>query len=265
MNDKKVNWPVAATIAGSDSGGGAGIQADLKVFFSMKVHGVSAITALTAQNPKAVLGVDPVRRKFVLQQLTAIWSELPPESTKTGMLFSKKIVGTVSDFLREIRVKNLVVDPVMIATSGARLISPEAVRACHKKLFPLATLITPNLDEASMLVGSKITDPEGLRKAARILHEKYGCAVLLKGGHLKGLNQAIDIFFDGKSELLMEAPFFTGVSTHGTGCTFSAFITAGLALGRPLSKVVVESKKRISESISRGVMAKGHFVLNPRW
>jgi hydroxymethylpyrimidine/phosphomethylpyrimidine kinase len=261
MRTQPNRWPIAATIAGSDSGGGAGIQADLKTFFALKVHGVSAITALTAQNPKGVFGVHPVPRRFVEMQLEAIWNELPPVAAKTGMLYSKKVVKAVADFCGQHALKNLVVDPVMVSTSGARLLSMDAVRAYKNRLFPLAKLITPNVEEAEVLLKKKIVEPEDLRSAARLLHGEFGTAVLLKGGHLKGVKQAIDIFFDGKNEILLEAPFVSGISTHGTGCTYSALITGFLAHGKSLVDSVIASKPLITQAIRNSVKAGRHDVL----
>ncbi|HEX7570862.1 MAG TPA: bifunctional hydroxymethylpyrimidine kinase/phosphomethylpyrimidine kinase, partial [Verrucomicrobiae bacterium] len=195
--------PVALTIAGSDSGGGAGVQADLKTFAALGVHGASAIACLTAQNPRRVLGVEPCSPKMLRQQIEAVFEELPPAAVKTGMLFSAENISVVADFFRrdefhESQTKKnggsrrssprkiqLVVDPVFISTSGARLLQPAAEKVLKEKLLPLAALVTPNLDEAEILAGQKIPSPEKMREAAREIHSRYGCAVLLKGGHLK--------------------------------------------------------------------------------
>ena len=198
--------PVALTIAGSDSGGGAGIQADLKTFAALGVHGTSAIACLTAQNPKRVLAVEPCSPKMLRQQIEAVFEELPPRAVKTGMLFSAENILAVAGFFRHsslvIRHSPLLVDPVMLSTSGARLLQPAAERMLREKLLPLATLITPNLDEAEILAEQKISSPEDLRSAARKLHSRYGCAVLAKGGHLKNSRVAIDIFLVSYLEMI---------------------------------------------------------------
>ncbi len=211
--------PVALAIAGSDSGGGAGLQADLKTFTALRVHGTSVITCLTAQNPRRVLAVEPCSPEMVRQQIEAVFEELRPAAVKTGMLFSAGIIRAVVDFFKGKKGLPLVVDPVMISTSGAVLLKPSAMQALREQLLPLATLVTPNLDEAEILAGQAIREPEDLRAAARKIFSRYGCAVLTKGGHLSHTREAMDIFFDGETELLLSAPFVRGVSTHGTGCT----------------------------------------------
>src|SRR5271154_2124671 len=175
--------PVALTIAGSDSGGGAGIQADLKTFAAFGVHGASAIACLTAQNPKRVLGVEPCSPKMLRWQIEAVFEELKPAAVKTGMLFSAKNVSVVAEFFKK-RKCPLVVDPVLISTSGAKLLEPRALKILTEKLLPLAMLVTPNLDEAEILSGQKISSVEEMRVAAKEIHSRFGCAVLLKGGHL---------------------------------------------------------------------------------
>jgi len=254
--------PIALTIAGSDSGGGAGIQADLKTFAALGVHGTSAITCLTAQNPKGVLGIQAARPAIVRQQIEAVRAELPPAAVKTGMLFSTAIIRAVADAFRTGPRPPLVVDPVMVATSGAVLLKPDAIRALTRDLFPLAALVTPNLHEAGLLLGRDLASVEDLRAAARELHTRYGCAVLAKGGHLTGLREAVDIFFDGETELLLSAPFIRGVSTHGTGCTYSAAVTAWLARGCALPEAVTRAKDFITQAIAGSQRVAGHSVLN---
>lgn len=254
--------PVALTIAGSDSGGGAGIQADLKTFAALGTHGTSAITCLTAQNPRGVTGIQAATPTLVREQIEAVCSELPPQAAKTGMLFSSAIIRAVVEAWQDRRIP-LVVDPVMVATSGARLLQPAAVRLLQDKLFPMATLLTPNLDEAALLTGLKLASEEDLRGAARLLHERHGCAVLMKGGHLRGTRDAVDIFYDGTTELLLSAPFVRGVSTHGTGCTYSAAITAWLARGADLPTSVSHAKEFITGAIAGSQRAGKHGVLNP--
>ena len=259
--------PVALTIAGSDSGGGAGIQADLKTFAALGVHGTSAIACLTAQNPKRVLGVEPCPPKMLRQQIEAVFEELKPAAVKTGMLFSAENISVVARFFSHppssILPPPLIVDPVMVSTSGARLLQPAAEKILMEKLLPLATLVTPNLDEAEILAGQKIRTPEDLRSAARIIHSRYGCAALVKGGHLKNSRAALDVFFDGETELLLSAPFVKGVSTHGTGCTYSAAICAALALGHSLPHAVELGKNFITAAISESCRIGKHFALNP--
>ncbi len=257
--------PIALTVAGSDSGGGAGIQADLKTFAALGVHGTSAITCLTAQNPRGVRGVLATTPANLRQQIEAVFEELPPAAVKTGMLFSAKLIEVVVAHFQKRRRPPLVVDPVMVATSGARLLEPAAMRALTKRLLPLATLVTPNLDEAQLLLDLPIRDEEDLRTAARRLHEEYGCAALVKGGHLRGAREAVDIFFDGEEELMLSAPFVRGVSTHGTGCTYSAAITALLARGCSLPEAVTQAKEFITGAIAESVHAGRHPVLNWFW
>jgi hydroxymethylpyrimidine/phosphomethylpyrimidine kinase len=257
--------PIALTIAGSDSGGGAGIQADLKTFAALGVHGTCAITCLTAQNPRGVRGVLATTPENLRQQIEAVFDELPPAAVKTGMLFSAELINVVVEHFQKRRRPPLVVDPVMVATSGARLLKPAAMRALTERLLPLATLVTPNLDEAQLLLDMQIHDEEGLREAARKIHARFGCAALVKGGHLRGAREAVDIFFDGEEELMLSAPFVRGVSTHGTGCTYSAAITALLASGSSLSEAVAQAKEFITGAIAASICAGRHPVLNWFW
>jgi hydroxymethylpyrimidine/phosphomethylpyrimidine kinase len=254
--------PAALTIAGSDSGGGAGIQADLKTFAALGVHGTSAITCITAQNPRQVLGIEPCSTIILRQQLTAIFSELAPAAVKTGMLFSQAHLKVVVQFLKKLpELPPVVVDPVMLATSGTRLLAKDAVFTLKKELLPLTTLATPNLDEAAILSNTKISSIEQMREAARDIHSRFGCAVLIKGGHLKGSSEAADIFWDGKNELLLASPFIKGVKTHGTGCTYSAAICAALARGHRLTEAVAIGKKFVTTAIAGSHRIGPHFVL----
>lgn len=255
--------PIALTIAGSDSGGGAGIQADLKTFAALGVHGTSAITCLTAQNPKGVLGVQACRPAMLRQQLEAVFAELPPRAAKTGMLFSTALIREVASFWNRLRQRPpLIVDPVLIATSGARLLQPSAVRALRDDLLPLATLATPNVPEAEALTGVPIREPEDLRAVARLLRRRLGCAVLLKGGHLPDTGTAVDLFYDGRTELLLSAPFIRGVSTHGTGCTFSAAIAGYCARGQALAAAVRLAKDYLTRAIVHSARIGAHSALN---
>jgi len=255
------NIPCIVTVAGSDSGGGAGIQADLKAFDALCVHGTSVITCITAQNPKRVIGVESCSPSIVKRQLQAVFEELHPAAAKTGMLYSAEIIREVVRFFRRQPVP-LVVDPVMIATSGGRLLKRAATLVLCEELLPLATLITPNLQEAEVLTGERLTSAEDLRRAARALHRRFGCAALVKGGHLRGLKQAVDIFYDGTEELLLTAPFIRGVNTHGTGCTYSAAIAGYLARGLSLDRAVRCAKEFISQAIAHSRTTAGHSVLD---
>lgn len=259
------SFPIALTIAGSDSGGGAGVQADLKTFAALGVHGTTAITCLTAQNPRRVISIQAARPAMVRAQIEAVFEELRPMAVKTGMLFNAAIIREVARCFRELgdAIPPLIIDPVMIATSGARLLQPAAIRAMQEELLPLATLLTPNLDEAGALMDRKLTSVDDLRLAARKIHQRFHCATLVKGGHLRGLREAVDVFFDGRTELLLSAPFVRGVSTHGTGCTYSAAITAYCAQGRKLAEAVPLAKKFITHAIARSLRAGKHSVLNP--
>lgn len=257
--------PIAFTIAGSDSGGGAGVQADLKTFAALGVHGTSAITCLTAQNPKGVTGIQAAKPEIVRRQIEAVFAELPPAAVKTGMLFSAGIISVVAAFFRKAKRLPLVVDPVMVATSGARLLEPAATVALTDGLLPLATLVTPNLHEAELLTGLQLRSVEDLRRAARELYGRFGCAALVKGGHLRGRKQAVDVFFDRKTELLLTAPFIRGAKTHGTGCTYSAAIVGYLALGRELPQAVEAAKDFITQAIAQSQRVAKHSVLNSFW
>ena len=259
---KKSDLPVALTIAGSDSGGGAGIQADLKTFAALGVHGTSAITCVTAQNPKRVLAIESCAPAMVRKQMEAVFAELPPAAAKTGMLHSAAIVRVVAEFFRRSRNIPLVVDPVMVATSGRRLLEPAAVKVLCEKLLPLATLVTPNLAEVAVLTGRLPGNVEEMRRAAREIQRRFGCAALVKGGHLPGMKEAVDIFFDGESELLLSAPFVRGVRMHGTGCTYSAAIVAYLALGCDLVTAVGKAKGHISRAIEKNKKTGKHTILN---
>jgi hydroxymethylpyrimidine/phosphomethylpyrimidine kinase len=252
--------PVALAIAGSDSGGGAGIQADLKTFTALGVHGASAITCLTAQNPKRVLGIEACSPKMLRRQIEAVFQELLPDAAKTGMLFSAENVLVVAGFFKN---KNcpLVVDPVLVSASGTKLLEPNALRIFKEKLLPLAALVTPNLSEAEILSGQKISDIEEMRAAARKIHSRFGAAVLVKGGHLKNSRAAADVFFDGKNELLLSAPFVKGIRTHGTGCVYSSAICAALALGNDLPYAVQIGKKFVASAIFRSYKIGNHFAL----
>jgi hydroxymethylpyrimidine/phosphomethylpyrimidine kinase len=254
--------PVALTIAGSDSGGGAGIQADIKTFAALGVHGATAIACLTAQNPKRVFAVETCSPRILRQQIEAVFEELPPAAVKTGMLFSAENVRIVASFFKTKKRPPLVVDPVMVSTSGAALLKPAAIKIVKEKLLPLATLVTPNRYEAEILTGLKLVSVEDLRTAAREIHSRFGCAALVKGGHLRGRREAVDIFFDGRTELLLSAPFIKGIRTHGTGCTCSAAIAGYLARGCSLPQAVKRAKQFITRAIAGSYRIGKHSALN---
>jgi hydroxymethylpyrimidine/phosphomethylpyrimidine kinase len=262
IETKMKNVPIALTIAGSDSGGGAGLQADLKTFAALGVHGTTAITCITAQNPRRVAAIEPVRADLVRQQIEAVFAELKPRAVKTGMLFSTEIIKEVADFFAGGKRPPLVVDPVMVATSGAVLLKPSAMRVLKDRLLPLAAVVTPNLDEAELLVGRKLRSLDDLRNAAQEIQARFGCAALVKGGHLRTERDAVDIFFDGGALTELRSPRVRGVSTHGTGCTYSAAIAAELARGRKLLRAVKLAKSFITRAIQQSYRAAGHCVLN---
>ncbi|HEX8077101.1 MAG TPA: bifunctional hydroxymethylpyrimidine kinase/phosphomethylpyrimidine kinase, partial [Chthoniobacterales bacterium] len=224
--------PVALTIAGSDSSAGAGIQADLKTFGALGVYGVTAVTCVVAETPGRVAKIEPMSADLVREQIEVLLRSFPVAAIKTGLLCSGEIVAAIADALREDRSAPLVVDPVMIATSGDQLLRDDAIEIYERELFPIATVITPNLNEAARLAGKAIVDVVAMRKAGAILTQKYRVPVLLKGGHLAG-NQAIDLLFADGNVTEFSAPFSRGVATHGTGCTYSAAIAAGLGTGLP--------------------------------
>lgn len=228
--------PIAMSIAGSDSSCGAGVQADLRMFSARGVYGATVITALTAQNPHEVTGVVGLEAGFVRLQIDTVLEALPVAALKTGMLWSAEIIQTVADTLTERPQLPSVIDPVMIATSGARLVTEEAIEVYRTQLLPRCTLMTPNLDEAQVLLEQGPIGVTGLEAAARKLAELFGCAVLLKGGHLEG--DPVDLLVDGQQIHRWEHPRLDGVNTHGSGCMLSAAITAELAKGLSLFEAV---------------------------
>jgi hydroxymethylpyrimidine/phosphomethylpyrimidine kinase len=252
---------VVLTIAGSDSGGGAGIQADLKTFAAHGVHGTSAVTAVTAQNSVTVAASFALPAEMVVAQIEAVASDMPVAAAKTGMLANSEIVAAVAEAVARLRIPHLVVDPVMVAKGGDRLLDPEAVEAYVLRLFPLAAVITPNLLEAEALLGRPVRSLEDMRRAARELKEHGPRAVLVKGGHLEG--DPVDVFHDGRRLEELPAPRIHTKNTHGTGCTYSAAIAARLALGADLLEAVRGAKEYVTEAI-RGAysVGKGHGPLD---
>lgn len=254
--------PVALTVAGSDSGGGAGIQADLLTFASLGVFGTSAITCLTAQNPAGVTGVFPVSAAFVSQQLAQVASYFQLGAVKTGMLFNAEIIGAVSAFLRAKPDLPAVVDPVMVATSGASLLEPEAVARLLADLLPLARLITPNLDEVRVLTNRRPTLISEMRRAGEELAERFRTAVLVKGGHLETKGEIVDVLVeaDGTVTEFRHSRIF-GVNTHGSGCTLASAIAAHLARGEDLRQAVEEGLDYLAGSLHGAIRIGGERFL----
>jgi hydroxymethylpyrimidine/phosphomethylpyrimidine kinase len=247
--------PRAVTIATSDSGGGAGIQADLKAFAAAGVHGMSALVALTAQNTTAVTAVHELPPAFVREQLDAVWNDIGVDAAKTGMLFSKPLIEAVADFLDEHRVP-LVVDPVMVASSGAKLLQDDAVETLVARLFPLATVVTPNLDEALALAGAGASgsEPQSRRALAERLHDLGAPAVIVTGGHGP---EAVDHLFDGTNHVEISVARHEVAATHGAGCTHSATLAAELAKGASLEDAARTAALVASEAVRNGLVDLG--------
>ncbi len=243
--------PVALTVAGSDCSAGAGLQADLKTFHALGVYGLTAVTCVVAEVPGRVGRIQAVDPDNLREQIELMLASFPVAAVKTGLLFSPEVVEVVADiFARRAAQIPLVIDPVMMATSGDALLEPEAVAIYRARLFPLATLITPNMSEAAALTNLPVRDLEEMRVSGAKLQAEFGAKVLVKGGHLRG-GRATDLLFDGgPSAQEFSAPFVTGVSTHGTGCTYSAAIVAGLAHGLPLAEAIARAKEFVSRAIA---------------
>jgi len=254
--------PIALTIAGSDSGGGAGIQADLKTFHAHRIFGTSVITAITAQNTTGVAAVHPVPLEVVRAQLDALAEDLPPRAVKSGMLATAALVETVARAMVDHGFENYVLDPVMVASTGARLLDEDAVDAVRTLLLPLATLVTPNLHEARILTDLPVQGEEGQRAAARRLVELGAGAALVKGGHGEG-DELVDLLWDGTRERAWRHPRLATRNTHGTGCTLSAAIAAGLAGGRSLPDAVGRGLGYVARAIeSAPELGQGHGPVN---
>lgn len=254
----------ALTIAGSDSSGGAGIQADIKTMTCNGVFAMSAITALTAQNTTGVTAIQEVPPDFLKEQIKDVVTDIFPDAVKTGMVSSSALIKTIAESIREFNLKNIVVDPVMVATSGAKLISDEAIETLKKELLPLSTVITPNIPEAQVLYGSKITSEKEMQKAAEGISKKFNCAVLLKGGH--NLNDANDYLFDGTEGTWFYGKRIENPNTHGTGCTLSSAIASNLAKGISLAQSVKNSKDYISGALEAMLdLGKGAGPLMHNW
>ena len=238
----------ALTIAGSDSGGGAGIQADIKTMLANGVFATSAITALTAQNTLGVTGIMNASPEFLAQQLDCVFTDIFPDAVKIGMVSSPELISVIAGKLRQYAPSNIVLDPVMVATSGSKLIADEAVNALKTQLIPLASLITPNIPEAQVLTDMDIKSPEDMESAAKAIYDSFGCNVLIKGGHQ--LNDANDLLYDGSSMTWFNGVRIDNPNTHGTGCTLSSAIASNLAKGFSLAQSIERAKSYISGALA---------------
>lgn len=240
--------PPVLSIAGSDSSGGAGIQADLKTMAFHGVYAMTAITALTAQNTQGVRAILEASPEFLGAELDTIFEDIPPLAVKVGMVSSAPLIKCIADHLRKYQAKNIVVDPVMVATSGARLLHEDAMTSLQTALFPLACLLTPNLPEAELLIGRKLATTEEMEEAAQELAKTYGVPVLLKGGHLE--TKAADVLADGTKVRWYLGERIANPNTHGTGCTLSSAIAANLALGRDLEEAIAKAKAYVTGALT---------------
>ncbi len=253
---------IALTIAGSDSGGGAGIQADLKTFHQFGVFGTSVVTAVTAQNTVGVRAWKALPAALVTQQIDAVADDLPPLAVKSGMLGSAELAEVVAAALERRRLPNYVLDPVMVATSGDRLLHRDAEQVIARRLVPLATLVTPNLDEAAILTGGRVRTPEEMERAGRALVRLGARAALVKGGHLAG-DVVVDVLVADGTARSFTHPRIDTTSTHGTGCTLSAAVAAGLAHGRPLERAVEDALDFVQRALAAAPgLGQGHGPLN---
>jgi hydroxymethylpyrimidine/phosphomethylpyrimidine kinase len=249
------------TIAGSDSGGGAGTQADLRTFCRLGAYGMAVVTAVTAQNTLGVQGVYGIPADAVALQLEAVLSDLGADAVKTGMLYSAEIVGVVAEKLREHRIPRVVVDPVMAAESGTRLLSEKGVEAMRELLLPVATVVTPNLAEAGALTGERVETLSEMRRAAGRIHEMGAEWVVIKGGHLR--EEPIDLVYGGTGYVELEGERVLGTSVHGTGCTFSAALTVGMARGMTVAEAVLIAKRFVARSLATPLrLGKGRPIAN---
>jgi len=264
--------PVALTIAGSDSGGGAGIQTDLKTFTAHKVYGTSAITCITAQNPDTVTGVEPVSPEMVVKQVEAVCDGFPVAAAKTGMLYSAGIIKAVADVVKRRQVRQLVVDPVMVATSGAKLLQDDAIATLKDALLPRAMLVTPNIPEAEILWGQPITSNEEQQDAAEGIAQRYGIACAIKGGHMaeegedaRPLPHIINVLYANGRLHSYQHDRVEGGETHGTGCTFAAAVTASLANGLPIDAAVEQAGVFVGNAIVNCFHTGEHRPLGIGW
>lgn len=254
--ESNLRMKTALTIAGSDSSGGAGIQADLKTMCCLGVYGMSAVTALTAQNTTGVADIFEVSPEFLQKQLDCVFSDIYPDAVKTGMLSDERLISVIAETLKKYNAGNIVVDPVMVATSGSRLIKQEAVNSLSELLFPIADLITPNIPEAEILGDMKILSKADMELVSRKISEKYGCSVLCKGGH--SVEDSNDVLFHNGNIIWYEGIKIDNPNTHGTGCTLSSAIASFLALGKGLESSVALAKEYLSGAIKAGLdLGKG--------
>lgn len=251
----------ALSIAGSDSSGGAGIQADLKTMTMNGVFGMSAVTALTAQNTTGVTGIMEVTPEFLKQQLEAVFEDIFPDAVKIGMVSNGELIRVIGECLKKYGAKNIVADPVMVATSGSKLMKTEAIAILQKEIFPLADLVTPNIPEAEILAGIPIKNVEDMKRAAKIIGDAHGCAVLVKGGH--SLNDANDLLYQNGTYRWFEGKRINNPNTHGTGCTLSSAIAANLAKGFSMENSVERAKEYISGALEAMLdLGKGSGPMN---
>ena len=260
----------ALTIAGSDSSGGAGIQADIKTMTMNGVYAMSVITAMTAQNTTGVRAIQEATPEFLKQQIDAVFEDIFPDAVKIGMVASSELIRVIADRLKHYKAKNIIVDPVMVATSGSSLMKTDAVNTLANELLPVATLVTPNIPEAQILSGMLIDNKSDMEKAARIIGEKYKCSVLLKGGH--SINDADDLLYSDDTLRWLEGKRIDNPNTHGTGCTLSSAIASNIAKGFSLEESVKRAKEYISEALAAQLdLGKGsgpilhNFGLNTRY
>lgn len=258
--------PRALTIAGSDSGGGAGIQADLKTFTALNVYGMSVITSITAQNTQSVIGISDTSPDFVELQIDAVIGDIGVDAVKTGMLSNERIVLSVAKKIKQYGIEKLVVDPVMRAKGGDSLLKKEAEVALKDELLPLAYIVTPNIPEADLLSGIRVRSIEDMKQAAKKIAALGPKNVLVKGGHLDSNQEAIDVLFDGNEFHKYRAPRINTKNTHGTGCTYSAAICAGIAKGFHILDAVEDAKEYVTQAIRNSFnLGKGHGPLNHFW
>lgn len=252
---------IVLTIAGSDCSGGAGVQADLKTMAVHGVYGMSVITALTAQNTTGVSGIWETAPECVSAQLDAVFSDIPPQAVKVGMICSKEGISVVSGKLKEYNVKNLVIDPVMVSTSGDRLMQAQAMAQAKKRLYPLASVLTPNIQEAEALSACMVKDKSSMQRAAKTIYHSFGCATLCKGGHLSDVSD--DLLYDGEQFYWFEGKQVKTENTHGTGCTLSSAIACGLAAGLSLVDAVQKAKDYVTGALLDGLnLGCGNGPLN---
>lgn len=263
--NEKYRYPVALTIAGSDSGGGAGIQADIKTFSSLGVFGATAITAVTAQNTKGVRCIQAISPDILAGQIEAVRDDFMVDAIKIGMLNNQEAVELVADILPTFGNIPMILDPVMISTSGCKLLEDDAIRSIEERLFPIATLLTPNIPEAEFLSGIKINNENDIYSAARIIFGKGCSSLLIKGGHIKGERMVDRLFIKGEEPIALTSPTVETFNTHGTGCTLSSAIAAFMALGNGLHDAVSMAKEYINSALDAGSdvhIGEGHGPLN---